>query len=71
VDGRKREVAPGPDGNIQLKVEPGVHTVMLSFEDTWPRTAGKIVSAVSLLIFLGICSGARRNRTSPNKEMPR
>jgi len=64
VDGKKREVAPGPDGNIQLQVEPGEHTVTLRFEDTPPRSAGKIVSAVSLLIYLGICFGARRNRTS-------
>ena len=58
VDGEKREIAPGPEGNIQLHVEPGEHTLTLSFEDTWPRTVGKIVSAVSFLIFLGVLSGS-------------
>ena len=58
VDGEKREIAPGPEGNIQLHVEPGEHTLTLSFEDTWPRTVGKIVSAFSFLIFLGVLSGS-------------
>ena len=58
VDGNKREIAPSPDGNIQLHVEPGERTLTLSFEDTWPRTVGKIVSAVSFLIFLGVMSGS-------------
>jgi uncharacterized membrane protein len=56
VDGKKIEIAPSPDGNIQLHVEPGEHTLKLSFEDTWPRSLGKIVSAVSFLIFLGVMS---------------
>ena len=58
VDGKKIEIAPSLDGNIQLQVEPGEHTLTLSFEDTWPRTVGKIVSAVSFLIFLGVWSGS-------------
>jgi hypothetical protein len=58
VDGKKIEIAPSPDGNIQLHVEPGEHTLTLSFEDTWPRTVGKIVTAVSFLVFLGVMSGS-------------
>ncbi len=54
VDGREREIAPSVEGNTQLRFEPGEHTLTLSFEDTWPRTVGKIVSAVSLLVFLGL-----------------
>jgi len=64
VDGMKRETAPSPDGNTQLHVEPGEHTLTLSFEDTWPRTVGKIVSAVSLLIVLGVLYVARRSVTA-------
>jgi hypothetical protein len=59
VDGNPVEIGPNPQGNTQLHVEPGEHTVTLSFEDTWPRTAGKIVSAVSLLVFLGLLFRAR------------
>ncbi|HST24329.1 MAG TPA: hypothetical protein VLR90_24720, partial [Blastocatellia bacterium] len=33
-------------------VEPGEHRLTLSFEDTWPRLAGKLISAASLLCFL-------------------
>jgi hypothetical protein len=64
VDGKTREIAPSRDGNIQLHVEPGEHTVTLSFEDTWPRSLGKIVSAVSLLIFQGMWFLARRDRSA-------
>jgi len=60
VDGKKREIAPSPDGNIQLHLEPGDRSLTLKFEDTWPRTVGKIVSAVSVLIFLWVLYGARR-----------
>ena len=61
VDGSKRGIAPGPDGYIQLHVEPGEHLLTLSFEDTWPRTAGKIATAVSLLIVVWVWYGARRS----------
>jgi len=54
----EERIAPGPEGNIQLHVEPGEHTLTMSFEDTWPRTVGKIVSAASFLIFLGVLSGS-------------
>ena len=59
VDGEKREIAPSAEGHIQLAIEPGEHTLTLRFEDTWPRTAGKVGSAVSLLIFFGILYRAR------------
>jgi uncharacterized membrane protein len=52
INGRQLSIAPSKEGNIQLVVEPGKHTLTLSFEDTWPRRAGKIVSAISLLIAL-------------------
>ena len=61
MDGKEREIAPSSDGNIQLLVGPGEHTLTLSFEDTRPRAVGKIVSAVSLLVFLGLLCAARRS----------
>lgn len=57
VDGQSVEVTPSNEGNIQLMIEPGQHTLTLSFEDTWPRTAGKLVSGaglLALLILLGL-----------------
>jgi hypothetical protein len=52
VDGAKVQVAPSAEGNIQLTIEPGEHSVALSFEDTWPRTLGKLVSALSFACFV-------------------
>jgi hypothetical protein len=63
MDSKKEEPAPSADGHIQLRIEPGDYIVMLSFEDTWPRVAGKLVSAVSVLIFLAVFYGARRRAT--------
>jgi len=57
LDGQSVEVTPSNEGNIQLLIEPGQHALTLSFEDTWPRTAGKLVSGaglLALLILLGL-----------------
>jgi TM2 domain-containing membrane protein YozV len=54
VGANKVETTPNPDGHIQVRLEPGDHTVVLRFEDTWPRAAGKLVSAISVLIFLAV-----------------
>jgi uncharacterized membrane protein len=54
VDTGRIEIAPGADGHVQLSIEPGEHELTLRFEDTWPRTLGKLVSAVSVLIFLAV-----------------
>ncbi|MEK6320295.1 MAG: 6-pyruvoyl-tetrahydropterin synthase-related protein [Acidobacteriota bacterium] len=62
VDGKQTQIAPSVDGHIQLHIEPGEHTVTLRFEDTWPRTAGKVVSAFSLGIVLLMFFVARRRR---------
>jgi hypothetical protein len=53
VDGERRTVAPNDKGNIRLAIEPGTHTVTLKFADTPPRTAGKLISAISFLVMLG------------------
>ena len=60
VDGKQSGVGPSAEGHVQITVEPGEHTLTLSFEDTRPRTAGKLVSAFSLLVWLGMLWGSRR-----------
>jgi hypothetical protein len=62
VGGRPVEIFPSETGQIQLSVEPGEHNLTLDFEDTGPRRAGKIVSGVGLLAFLGFWYAARRRR---------
>jgi hypothetical protein len=52
VDGHPVQVRPSSEGNIQLSIEPGEHLLELSFEDTWPRRAGKTISIVCFLALL-------------------
>jgi uncharacterized membrane protein YfhO len=60
LDDKPVEIWPSEEGNIVLNVEPGEHRLTLSFEDTWPRRAGKLISAASLLCFLFLPFVARR-----------
>ena len=59
LDGAPLAIAPSREGNIQLTVEPGEHTLVLRFEDTWPRTLGKVISALTALLFLTLLWLAR------------
>ena len=55
VDGRKASIYPsGPQGLITLRMPAGEHRVFLRFEDTPIRTAGSIISFVSLLTIFGV-----------------
>jgi uncharacterized membrane protein YfhO len=60
VDGSAVEISPSEQGNIQCLVEPGDHQLTLSFEDTWPRAAGKLISAVCFIIAVAMLYRARR-----------
>lgn len=60
VDGTPVTVRPSEEGNIQLMVEPGTHALTLAFEDTWPRSLGKAVSAISCLILICVLYLGRR-----------
>jgi hypothetical protein len=54
VDGGEVEIeVAGPEGFITLRVPVGEHEVLVRFEDTLPRTAGWIISAVGLAV-LGV-----------------
>jgi hypothetical protein len=65
VDGARAEVTPASTGNLQLTLAPGEHRVALSFEDTWPRAVGKTLSAISLVVLIGISlMGWRRKRSA-------
>jgi uncharacterized membrane protein len=52
LDDTPLTIAPSREGNIQVTVAPGEHTLILRFEDTAPRRAGKIISAAAALVFL-------------------
>jgi hypothetical protein len=65
VDGEIVPIGPSEAGHIQLSVPSGEHTLTLSFEDTWQRTTGKIISALSLLTSFALIYLTRRRR-QPN-----
>ena len=60
LDGNLVPIAPCEEGHIQLSIPPGEHTLTLSFEDTGPRTAGKIISALSLIASFAVVYLTRR-----------
>lgn len=64
VDGKRVTIRPSEEGNIQLTVEPDTHALTLAFEDTWPRSLGKAVSAVSCLILICVLYLGRRRAQS-------
>jgi hypothetical protein len=65
VDGHPVEISPSALGNIQLSIEPGEHQLTLSFEDTWPRIAGKLISALCVLVTLTMLYCTRRRSSAP------
>jgi hypothetical protein len=70
VDGKQRGVGPSAEGHVQIAVEPGEHALTLSFEDTLPRTAGKLVSACSLLVWLAMLWRSRKGMRRKRRVAP-
>jgi hypothetical protein len=62
LDGNPVPIAPSEKGHIQLSIPSGEHSLELRFEDTWPRTTGKIISGLSLVICLGFIFLTRRRK---------
>jgi hypothetical protein len=65
VDGHPVEIAPSePHGFITVSLPAGTHMLELRFGSTTPRTAGAVVSLVSLAAMLGLAvrAGGRRER---------
>jgi hypothetical protein len=60
VDGQPVDLGPNREGHIRLTVGPGDHLLSLEMRDTSPRTAGKLISAASLLATLVLFIAARR-----------
>jgi len=53
VDGQETPITiANPEGFVTLRVPAGDREVLLSFEDTPPRTAGWIIAGASLVVFL-------------------
>lgn len=59
IDGNVVPMLSDKDGVQQIAVPPGVHNVQASFENTPPRTAGAALTAVGLLLVLGLSFAGR------------
>lgn len=69
LDGEPVEIAPDePFGFITVPLPAGRHTLDLRFGSTPPRTAGTIVSVVSLLGLVGLATGSRRS-VRPHRDV--
>ena len=65
LDGNPIEIGPGQRGHIQILVGDGEHLLTLNFEDTWPRRAGKLISAACVLVTLIMLYWTRRKNVVP------
>lgn len=66
VDGQRTPIQSDPDGAQQIDVAPGIHDVRVSFDTTGPRAAGTVLSAIGLLMIIGLTFKGR-----PQGEMVR
>ena len=64
IDGQDLAVAPSEEGRMRLSIAAGRHDLTLRFEDTQPRRAGKILSAISLLLVCAALVFPRRRLPS-------
>lgn len=60
LDGQAVAVSPNEEGHLQIAVTQGEHLLSLQLQDTPVQTAGKIISGLSLLAFLGTFFIVRR-----------
>jgi hypothetical protein len=65
IDGQAVTVSPNEEGHMQVAVAQGEHLLTLRLKDTRVQTVGRIISGVSLLVFLAIFFAARRKSTEP------
>ena len=54
IDGQRTPILSDPDGAQQIEVPAGIHDVQVSFETTGPRLVGTVLSAIGLLMIIGL-----------------
>lgn len=59
VDGDVVPMLSDKDGSQRVDVPAGIHTVQATFENTWPCTAGSLLSGIAALGLLGLAVGSR------------
>jgi hypothetical protein len=73
VDGAVVDIEVGrPEGFVTLEVPQGEHTVLVRFEDTWPRRLGWVVAVLGLAALLAAAAlGPGGAGTDRRREGPR
>jgi 6-pyruvoyl-tetrahydropterin synthase-like protein len=70
IDGNVVPLLSDPDGVQQIAVPPGIHNIQTSFENTLPRTAGAVLSALGLILVVGLIVGDRlRSHESTEQKL--
>jgi 6-pyruvoyl-tetrahydropterin synthase related domain len=69
LDGKVVPLLSDQDGVQQVSVPPGIHNIQTSFESTFPRIAGALLSIVGLTMVVGLTIADRlQRRSSTQKE---
>jgi hypothetical protein len=75
VNGKETPLLSDRDGVQILPLEPGIHQINIAFVNTPPRTAGTVLSSLSLSIIAGLIAfdyyrRKKRSRKEPDKSSP-
>lgn len=54
IDGRSTQISSDKDGVQVIPVQPGVHKIEVSFDNTRPRTLGAALTCVAIIAMLGL-----------------
>lgn len=69
VDGQRTPILSDKDGAQQVEVPPGIHIVQVSFETTGPRVVGTVLSAIGLLMIIGLSLKGRLQERKAGAEL--
>jgi hypothetical protein len=75
VNGKETPLLSDRDGVQILPLEPGIHQIKVAFVNTPPRTAGTVLSSLSLAIIVALIAfdyyrRKKRGRKEPGKSSP-
>ena len=68
VDGQRSELRSDDDGIQTVHVEAGMHIIETSFKNTWPRTAGQVLSMIGAALILALGFQGRKRAAEQDAE---
>jgi hypothetical protein len=70
LDGQPAKIESDSDGIQTLDLPAGPHTIETSFRNTWPRTAGRVISLVGLAAIISLAIRGRRVKATADSSVP-